>query len=185
MLGDGYLELELERLTIDEAPDATCKVVVQVKDHSGTSHHIEGQGRGMVDAVFHAMLERYRQEYRSLETIELANFQVGTRMDTKEDKSGVDAVATVEIEVRNSEGIRFSFTDESRSLATSSARAVLAIVDYFVNAERAFITLYKSRQDAQERNRTDLVGRYTREMAEVVKSTSYTEVIENIRKELS
>jgi hypothetical protein len=58
------------------------------------------------------------------------------------------------------------------------------VVEYFVNAERAFMTLYRSRKDAQERHRSDLVARYTHEMAEVVKSTSYAEVIENIKKEL-
>jgi hypothetical protein len=58
-------------------------------------------------------------------------------------------------------------------------------VEYFVNAERAFIMLYKSRQDAKERARDDLVTRYTRELAEVVKSTSYSEVVENIKKDLS
>ena len=63
-------------------------------------------------------------------------------------------------------------------------RTVIAAVEYFVNAERAFITLYRSRQDARERNRDDLVTRYTEELAEVVKSTSYAEVIESIRREI-
>jgi hypothetical protein len=86
--------------------------------------------------------------------------------------------------VRNSDGKVFGFFDSSRSIATSTARAVIAAVEYFVNAERAFITLYRSRQDARERNRDDLVTRYTEELAEVVKSTSYTEVIDNIKREL-
>ena len=42
--------------------------------------------------------------------------------------------------------------------------------------------LVKSLQDAHERNRHDLVARYTGELGEVVKSTSYTEVIESIKK---
>ena len=37
---------------------------------------------------------------------------------------------------------------------------------------------------ALARGRSDLVARYTGELAEVVKSTSYAEVIENLRKEL-
>ncbi|MGE3548053.1 MAG: hypothetical protein AB7L28_29290, partial [Kofleriaceae bacterium] len=85
----------------------------------------------------------------------------------------------------NSEGRPFSFTDASRSVTTSSARAVLAMVQYFVNAERAFLTLHHARRDALARGREDLVARYTAEMAEVVQSTSYAEVIANIRKEIS
>ena len=42
-----------------------------------------------------------------------------------------------------------------------------------------------ARRDALARGREDLVARYTAEMAEVVESTSYAEVIENIRKEIS
>ena len=184
VLGDGYHELELERLVLDEAAEASCSVVVEAKDTHAGRYRVEGTGRGLVDAIFHAMLERYAQEYQSLKSIELANFKVEARLDTKEQKSGADAVASVLVEVRNSEGKLFSFMDESRSIATSSARAVLAVVEYFVNAERAFITLYKSRKDAQDRHRDDLVARYTHEMSEVVKSTSYTEIIESIKREL-
>ncbi|HWN71395.1 MAG TPA: alpha-isopropylmalate synthase regulatory domain-containing protein [Haliangium sp.] len=183
VLGDSYDKLVLDRLIIDEA-EASCSVVVEVTDTHAGKYRVEGKGRGMVDAIFRAMLDRYAQEYQSLKSIELANFKVEARLDTKEQKSGVDAVASVLIEVRNSEGKLFSFSDESRSVATSSARSVLAVVEYFVNAERAFITLYKSRKDAQDRHRDDLVARYTHEMSEVVKSTSYTEIIESIKKEL-
>jgi hypothetical protein len=184
VLGDGYLKIELERLIVDEAADSSCSVVIEARDTHGGKYRVEGRGRGMVDATFHCMLERYAQEYQSLRSIELANFKVEARMDTKEQKSGVDAVASVLLDVRNSEGKLFSFTDESRSVTTSSARAVLAVVEYFVNAERAFITLYRSRKDAQDRHRDDLVARYTHEMSEVVKSTSYAEIIESIKKEL-
>jgi hypothetical protein len=184
VLGNNYLELSLKRLVLEEDSDTSCSVVVETADTNGIHQRVEGRGRGMVDALFRALLERYAQEYQSLKSIELANFRVEGRMDTKQEKSGVDALATVMVEVRNSEGKLFSFSNESRSIASSSAQAVLAIVQYFVNAERAFITLYKSRRDAQERHRDDLVARYTQEMAEVVKSTSYAEVIESIKKEL-
>ena len=63
------------------------------------------------------------------------------------------------------------------SVTTSTARAVLACVQYFVNAERAFLTLQNAREDAIARGREDLVARYTAEMAEVVQSTSYAQVV--------
>jgi len=119
VLAEGYLELQLARLVIDEAADSSCAVVVEATDTQGGKYRVEGKGRGAVDAIFQAMLDRYAQEYQSLKSIELANFKVEARMDTKEEKSGVDAVASVLIEVRNSEGKLFSFTDESRSVAFS------------------------------------------------------------------
>jgi predicted HAD superfamily phosphohydrolase len=129
-----------------------------------------------------ALFGRYALEYQSLETLELADFAVGARLDTKNQISDADSVGEVSIDVKNSEGAHFLFSDASRSIATSTARAVIAVVEYFVNAERAFIMLYKSLEDAKERNREDLVTRYTRELAEVVKSTSYTEVLESMKK---
>ena len=61
---------------------------------------------------------------------------------------------------------------------------MLAIVQYFVNAERAFVTLHNARRTRCDRGRDDLVARYTAELAEVVESTSYAEVIESLRREL-
>jgi LeuA-like protein with dimerisation domain len=183
VLGKDYLELHILRLTlIEEADAATSRVKVETIDGNGRTEVIEGEGVGLVDGLFSALLGRYALEYQSLETIELANFRVNARLDTKNQQSGVDAVGEVTIEVRNSERMLFTFSDASRSITTSTARAVLAMVEYFVNAERAFVMLYKSLQDAQDRNRHDLVSRYTQELAEVVKSTSYTEVIESIKK---
>jgi hypothetical protein len=183
VLGKDYLELHILRLTlIEEADASTSRVKVETIDGNGRTEVIEGEGVGLVDGLFSALLGRYALEYQSLETIELANFKVNARLDTKNQQSGVDAVGEVTIEVRNSEGHLFTFSDASRSITSSTARAVLAMVEYFVNAERAFVMLYKSLQDAQDRNRHDLVSRYTQELAEVVKSTSYTEVIESIKK---
>lgn len=184
ILGENYLQLELRRLTLDEAPDEGCAVTIETVDTQGRVLTVKGTGSGMIDAVLNGLLERYAREYHSLQSIEMASFQVEAQVDTKQGKTGSDAVATVTIEVKNSEGMLFAFSDESRFMVSSSARAALASVEYFINAERAFITLYKSRKDAQERHRADLVTRYTHEMAEVVKSTSYAEVIEKIKQEL-
>lgn len=183
VLGSNYLQLSLAKLTIEEDPgtSAQVKLVVNEGDQPNT---VEGKGVGVVDALWCALLDRYAREYQSLKTIQLVGFQVGADMDTKKGQAGVDAVGRVKIDVKNSEGRHFTFSDQSRSVTTSTARAVIACVQYFVNAERAFLTLHNARRDAMARGREDLVSRYTAEMAEVVESTSYAEVIANIRKEL-
>jgi hypothetical protein len=182
VLGNDYLELNIVKISLTEVLDTeTSKVTVDTVDTVGNVQTVEGEGCGLVDALFSAMTGRYALEYQSLETIELANFHVVARLDTKNRLSGADSIGEVTIEARNSDGVLFSFADSSRSIAMSTARAVVALCEYFVNAERAFITLYKSLEDAKTRNREDLVTRYTRELAEVVKSTSYAEVIENLK----
>jgi hypothetical protein len=185
VLGSEYVELHLDKLVVDEDSDEKrSKVQLELSDANGVKLSVEGEGVGLVDAVFNALLGRFGVEYQSIKSIEVVAFHVEAKLDTKNDKVGVDSMGRVTLGVHNSEGKLFEFCDESRSISRSSARAVLAAVEYFVNAERAFITLHRACMDAKERRRDDLVVRYTRELAEVVKSTSFTEVIENMKKEL-
>jgi len=183
VLGANVLELKLGRLSVEEADyTTTIKLTVLEGDQS---IDVEGKGVGVVDAIFSGMLDRYAREYQSLKTIQLTAFYVGADLQTKKAAPGVDAVGQVTLDIMNSEGRRFTFSDQSRSVTISIARAVLKVTQYFVNAERAFLTLHNARRDALARNREDLVSRYTAEMALVVESTSYAEVISNIRKEIS
>jgi hypothetical protein len=182
VLGKDYLELTLKHLAVEEDPGVKTTVKVTVAD-GGPPVEIEGQGVGVVDAIYAAMLARFALEYQSLKSITLAGFLVDADVESKKGKVGVDAVGKVTIDVTNSEGRRFTFSDASRSVTGSVARAVLAVVQYFINAERAFITLHKARKDALDRGRSDLVARFTAELAEVVESTSYAEVIEQIKRD--
>ncbi len=183
VLGANVLELKLGRLSVEEADyTTTCKLTVLEGDQT---IDVEGKGVGVVDAIFSGMLDRYAREYQSLKSLQLTGFYVGADLQTKKAAPGVDAVGQVTLDIMNSEGRRFTFSDQSRSVTISIARAVLKVTQYFVNAERAFLTLHNARRDALARNREDLVSRYTAEMALVVESTSYAEVISNIRKELS
>lgn len=182
VLGSNFLQLSLAKLNVEEdTSGANVKVTVKEGD---TPVEVEGRGVGVVDALYGAMLSRYAREYQSLKSIELAGFSVAADMESKKAQAGVDAVGRVTLDVTNSEGRHFTFTDASRSVVSSTARSVIACVEYFVNAERAFMTLHNARRDAIARGREDLVARYTAEMAEVVEATSYAEVIANIRKEL-
>ncbi len=182
ILATNYLELKLGRLSIEEADYTTiCKLTVLEGDQPV---EVEGKGVGVMDALFSGMLDRYAREYQSLKSIQLTGFHVAADLETKKQQAGADAVGRVTLDIMNSEGRRFTFSDQSRSVTISMARAVLKITQYFVNAERAFLTLHNARRDALARNREDLVARYTAEMALVVESTSYAEVISNIRKEL-
>jgi hypothetical protein len=183
VLGANYFELTLHRLTIEEL-DGGSSVKLEVLEGDQTVE-VEGRGVGLVDALYAALLDRYAREYQSLKTIQMTGFQVAADIETKKVQAGVDAVARVTLDVSNSEGRLFSFSDASRSVTSSTARAVLVMVQYFVNAERAFLTLHHARRDALARGREDLVSRYTAEMSAVVESTSYAEVIANIRKEIS
>jgi hypothetical protein len=183
VLGTNYLQLSMVKFVVEEDPNDGSKVKAYITEGADPVE-VDGKGVGVVDALYNALLSRYAREYGSLKTIQLSGFKVDADIQTKKAQAGVDAVGRVTLDVTNSEGRHFTFTDASRSVTTSTARSVLACVQYFINAERAFLTLYNARRDALTRGREDLVARYTAEMAEVVEATSYAEVIANIRKEL-
>ncbi len=185
VLDKDYIEFHLDKLVVDEDSDETrSKVQLTLSDANGGKISVDGEGVGLVDAIFNALLERFGVEYQSIKSIEVVAFNVEAKLDTKTDRVGLDSIGCVTLGVNNSEGKLFEFSDESRSISRSAARAVLAAIEYFVNAERAFIMLHRARMDAKERRRDDLVTRYTRELAEVVKSTSFTEVIESMKRDL-
>ena len=183
ILGANFLELKLVRLAVEETPDSGSIAKISVSEGKETVE-VEGKGVGVVDAIYAGLLARYAREYESLNTLRLTNFHVQADIETRNAQAGVDAVGRVTLDVTNSENRQFAFSDASRSVMTSTARVVLEMVQYFVNAERAFVTLHNARRDALARGREDLVSRYTAEMAEVVESTSYAEVIAKARKEL-
>ena len=93
-------------------------------------------------------------------------------------------MAVVTVGMSNSSGCHFEFQHESRSVTRSSIEATLLAVEYFVNSECAFIECFRALKSAKEQRRQDLVERYTSLMSELVKNTSYSEVIEQIREEM-
>lgn len=177
MLGNNFLELKLEKMAVEEVPDHGSVARLHVVDGAGQAHECEGKGVGAVDAMYAAVVGRYAREYQSLTTLRLVSFSVAADVNTKKAQAGIDAVGKVTIVVANSENKHFTFEDASRSVTGSTAKVVLAMVQYFVNAERAFVTLHNARKDAAQRGREDLVARYTAELAEIVESTSYVDVL--------
>ena len=183
ILGANFVELKLVKLLVTELPDDGSAAKITVAEGTDTVE-VDGKGVGVVDAIYAGLLARYAKNYQSLQTIRLTNFHVHADIETRKAQAGVDAVARVTLDVTNSEQKQFAFSDASRSVLMSTAKVVLEMVQYFVNAEKAFLMLHNARKDAAARGREDLVSRYTAEMAEVVESTSYAEVIANARKDL-
>ncbi|HJZ87619.1 MAG TPA: alpha-isopropylmalate synthase regulatory domain-containing protein [Polyangia bacterium] len=186
VLGPEYLELRVDRVHLEEdLVENMSSLRAELHDElSGEKQVIEGRGVGVVDAFFQALVGRLSAPYPSLKTIEFSKFQVDGRIDTKRQIQGADAVGEVTLMVRNSERREFEFRDASRSITASALRAVLEAVEYFVNSERAFVAVWKRLEDARARNRDDLVQSYTAQLVELVKNTSYSEVIEGIRQKL-
>lgn len=183
-----YLKLDIARYSITEhvAEDGPCEARVELhrSGHENEAAEVlEGSGVGVVDAVYNGLIARFAEEFPSLTTLAFTGFRVEGHMETSRGKAGADAVAGVTLNVRNSEGIGFEFEARARSVLAASIDAVVQVGEFFVNSERAFILMHRALLDAKSRHRADLVERYTSQLAELVKTTSYTQVIERIRRE--
>jgi hypothetical protein len=184
ILKERFLHLEVLAYDLHENFETgDSRISCQVKDHqSGEVLGIVGQGAGVLDAFFHGIKDRLAKSFPSLNTIRFSTFELRGEMETGRDQ-GTDAEAQVALGIKNSYGQEFEFHHSSRSILRSGIEATLDAVEYFVNSERAFLTVHTALQDARRKQRSDLVERYTNTLAILVENTSYSEVIEQKRRE--
>ena len=189
VLGSSYTSLQVLKAVVeenlaDDTTSITCEVTYEGEGADGERSVIAGKGVGVIDAFFHGMQSRFAEEYPSLKTIRFSNFSLDAELGAKKDFAGTDSPARVTIEITNSEGRTFSFHHTARSVIAAGIIATLRSMEYFINSERAFVTMHHALRYAQERRRSDLVQRYTDTMATLVRNTSYSEVISRIREKM-
>lgn len=186
ILGEDYLTLKLlSHEAFEDAEKNHCKITCQIRyENSSEIIQVEGIGVGMVDAFFNGLQDFLARDFSSLKTIRFADLSVRSRPGSGQAPSGSDTSAEVLLRIENSDGKSFPFLHVSPSISHSSLQVVLSAVEYFVNAERAFVSIYHAYLDAKERGRSDLVQTYADDLAVLVGNTSYTEVIDQIKKEM-
>lgn len=184
VLGESYTHLRVRRAVIEEELEETTSITCEVTDETtGENSIIAGKGVGVIDAFFKGIVDRFATDYPSLKTIRITSFQVDAKLETKSNYAGTDSAGEVSVSIMNSAGKFFRFSHASRSVIASSIITILLGLEYFINSERAYVTLHEAFTDAQQRSRDDLVQHYTRQMAVLVRNTSYSEVIERTRTE--
>jgi hypothetical protein len=141
---------------------------------------LRGEGVGFIDASFEALVTCFEGEYPSLRSIRFASFEVrGELEDTP--SAGADALCRARLIIENSERAPFEFEASQPSMASVSLDVVVQALEHFINAERAFVRIYRALEDAKSRGRHDLIESYTSQLSELVKTTSYTESIAQLR----
>jgi len=179
------LDLRVDGYQLQETLE-TREVRINCNVHhnkTGEKVTIDGHGVGIVDSFFQGIIGIYSQEFSSLETIRFNDLEVKASIDKSRKGSLSDSMAEVILAVANSDGKIFLFSHQSLSITGSCISAVLRAAEFFVNTERAVISVYKALEHARESNRHDSITRYTRQLATLVEATSYSEVLDRIRKE--
>lgn len=182
VLRGDFLALRVSAYALDEDLDAgAARVRASLVINDGEPVEIVGEGVGMIDAFFRALMARFAPEYSSLESITFSSLQVRGLIDERTSgPSTAAAKAAASIGVRNSYGTEFLFSSVSESVSRSSVAAVTAAVEYFVNSERTYLALYRALRHSESEGRADLVAKYTSKMSDMVRNTSYSKTIERL-----
>ncbi|MEL6544231.1 MAG: hypothetical protein AAFQ82_06365 [Myxococcota bacterium] len=179
------LELAVDTYRLEENLDGG-RVTMSCDVHdakTGEKTSIHGSGVGLIDAVFAGLLDRYSGSYPSLNSIRFSDFSIKANVETGDHDARSDMAAKCELEILNSDGRSFHFQHASPSITASSIYVVLGAVEFFVNSERAFIAVYRALQHAKRENRHDSVQAYTAQLSTLVEATSYSEVIEQVKRD--
>ena len=185
VLQDDFLKLIVTDYNLAEnLAEGRCHIECNVVEQPGDRRlPISGDGVGLVDAFFAGLCSRYHAEHPSLKSIRFNSFSVRGLISESDNGQASDAMAEVGLGVANSYGSEFLFAARSRSVTQSTIEAVVGAVEYFVNSERAYVKMYAALQHYKSVGRTDLVAKYTDLLAQMVRNTSYSEVIEKLKRE--
>jgi hypothetical protein len=178
-LQEAFLTLRVDRIELRESfTEDRCDVSFEVVESpSGVRAQVDASGVGIVDAFFQGLKRRYATENPSLQSLRFSRFHVRGAVSEQHNS---DARAEAEVGILNSYGTEFVFRAESPSVNRSSLEAVLGAVEFFVNSERAYVTLYRAWEHAKKGGRSDLVARYTDQLGRMVQNTSYSEVLQRL-----
>ncbi len=184
ILQDNFMEVRVRSYHISESLDEdTCRITSKIELADGSDLTVEGEGVGMIDAFFNGIKTRLAEEYPSLKSITFSQFLIKGLMEAGE-KNGTDAQAEARVGILNSEGQEFLFKCTAPSVTRAGLQATAEAAAYFVNSERTFVKLHDIIEHYRRDGRMDLVEKYTDLTARVVENTSYSEVVERIRKSM-
>ncbi len=184
ILQDDYMTLTVRQYTVTEDLErGTCKLSCELLQ-SDEKVVVEGDGVGMIDALFNALRTTLAEQYPSLNTIEFSAFEIKGLMDGVEDHISSKAEAEATVGILNSEEREFIFKATAPSVSHAGIMATAQAAEYFVNSEKTFVRLNEILEHYRSENRAELVQKYTTLMSEVVKNTSYSEVVERIRNQM-
>jgi len=183
ILGDSYISFSYERLHIlEESGGTEVRFKLQASDsiNKPQEKSITGMGKGLIDAMFKALMLEYVDDCVSVSMLKVEEFYIFVdRADLyrliQRGKSGASAGAEACLMVDNGTGGVIPFRSYNKSVVAAMAEVVLCALEFFINSEMAVRSLRLFIEDAKSRRRSDLVDLYTYKMADLVKNTSYVE----------
>lgn len=184
ILGENMMFIQVTGIKFSENfEESSAKLeakLVEISETKAKKRIISGEGVGLVDACFDAMLKTYGDKFCSLDTVGIIDFSLSAHVSSLHARNS-DAKISARLRVKNSQNYEYSFACTTSSISHSSVAAVQEAMAFFINAELAYIRLYNALKDAKERRRHDLVERYQNQMATLVQATSYEKLVHRLK----
>lgn len=181
-LGNDRRIIDIKSIQIIESDFSKNTDVIVEYLFNGADHDnpnpIQSYGDGFVDALVNGFVGRFEEEYKSLKNMKLCRFEVSAK--TK--KNNIDQFSAskvfVEIGIKTPSSKELFFQEEDVSLVRACTRAVREAVQFMLNCEETVKVLQICLEDAKKRNRHDSITQYTNDLVELVKITSYENVLQ-------
>jgi len=167
------VELKLLSLNLSENVDH-ANITLKIQ-HNSDTHEFSGQGVGVVDAGFNALLSHYGKSFKSLSTISLSDlyFQVnhsaGRQLSLK-------SKTMMKIEFRNETKDKTLFSENTTSMSFTGISVLVKAFQFYMNCELLFKRLKFLIEDAEKRSRSDVAAKYRYELSKVVEVTNYQSI---------
>tara|TARA_R110000824_G_scaffold150209_8_gene320773 strand:+ start:3840 stop:4454 length:615 start_codon:yes stop_codon:yes gene_type:complete len=175
------VSITIENIILEEDYENNISKIMCMLNFHGKSKKkikIEAQGNGVVDAFFNAIFHEFADNFVSLKNVKLDDFIVKVQFKKSKKPLQTDAPVEIKIVLENTTRKKIYFKCRAGSLVQAATGAICQAVTHLINAELAVIQLHKDIMNAQKRQRPDLVSDYTSQLVELVKTVSYSSVIE-------
>ncbi len=164
------VELKLLSLNLYEERNQTD--ITLKMQYNSEEREFSGNGVGLVDAGFNALVNHFGETYKSLDTIGLSDlyFQVdhsaGRELSLK-------SKTMMKIEFRNDMKDRTCFSENTTSMSFTGVSVLVKAFQFYINCELLFKRLKFLIQEAESRSRPNVAAKYKYDLSKVVEVTNY------------
>ena len=136
---------------------------------------IKGVGVGIVDAGFNALLNAFKEQYASLNTIQLSDVYFQVDHSDKRELS-LKSKTFMKLEFRNNLKDRTCFSEKTTSMSFTGVSVLVKSFEFYMNCELLFKRLKFLIKEAENRGRSDISSQYKYALSKVVEVPSYENI---------
>lgn len=177
-LGSNIIELKPVSIKIKEASDSKNTMVDLCFEKSEgeviKKYNFENQpGFGFVDSLYKTCYDCFVEEYASLRNVSLVDLIVKPIFSLSVCDAKTDAKTDVVFRLKTKQHGLSEFRHRSRSIVYSSFSSILDAFQFYMNCDKAFNMLRFVLDDANSRNRGDIVESCRSDMSVLTRVNNY------------